>query len=512
MVQSLINRDAGCRRSLPRHWLSRIAPLMMLLVAALVSQMQGEDSTQPGKSQRPNIVLIMADDLGYGDLGCYNEKSKIDTPNIDRLATQGLRFTDMHSPSAVCTPTRYGLLTGRYAWRTRLKSGVLWGYSPALINTDRPTIASMLKQHGYRTGCVGKWHLGLGKEKKTNYFKPLHPCPNDYGFDYFFGIPASLDMDPYVYVENDRVVKKPTETIKGSRQVRQGGNGFWRGGGIAPGFRHIDVLPKITEKAVGFINTHSEKHSDKPFFLYFPLSAPHTPWLPLEPYRGKSGAGAYGDFVMQVDATVGRILATLKRHHLTENTLVIVTSDNGAHWTPGDKKKFGHLANGHLRGQKADAWEGGHRVPFIARWPGVVEPGSRSNETLCLTDVFATTAAIVEHSLPKNAAEDSFNFLPVLRGDRLVKPVREAVVHHSARGMFAIRNGPWKLILGRGSGGFSRPRVIKPKPGEPKGQLYHLAKDPAESRNLYSQRPEIVKELTDLLEKYKAAGRSRATN
>jgi len=461
---------------------------------------------------KPNIVFILADDMGCGDLQCYNAKSAIKTPNMDRLATEGMRFTDVHSPSAVCTPTRYGVLTGRYAWRTRLKRGVLWGYSPALIDTKRMTVASLLKKHGYRTGAVGKWHLGLGKEKKTDYFKPLKPSPIDYGFDYFFGIPASLDMAPYVYVENDRVVEKPTETIKGSGQVRRGGKGFWRGGGIAPGFKHKDVLPKIGEKAVGFIERHAKDHGGKPFFLYVPFSAPHTPWLPLKPFQGASKAGAYGDFVTQVDATVGKLLDTLDRLKLAENTLVILTSDNGAHWTPGDKKKFPHRANRHWRGQKADAWEGGHRVPFLVRWPGVVKKGTVSNETLCLTDFFATAAGIVGESLPDNAAEDSFSFLPVLKGAALKKPIREAVVHHSAAGMFAIRKGSWKLILGRGSGGFSRPRRIKPKPGEAEGQLYNLADDPSETKNLYLDNPETVKELTALLEKYRKSGRSRPRN
>ena len=465
---------------------------------------------QPANAaKKPNIVFILADDMGSGDPGCYNDDSKIGTPNIDRLAREGMRFTDMHSPSAVCTPTRYGVVTGRYAWRTRLKKGVLWGYSPALIDTKRMTIGSMLKKHGYRTGVVGKWHLGLGSQAKTDYFKPLHPCPNDHGFDYFFGIPASLDMDPYVYVENDKVVAKPTLKVKGSKQVRQGGKGFWRGGGIAPGFKHEEVLPKITEKAVAFIETSAKDHKDKPFLLYFPLSAPHTPWLPLGPYRNRTKAGTYGDFVMQVDATVGKVLDTLDRLKLTDNTLVIFTSDNGAHWTPGDKKKYPHRANGKLRGQKADIWEGGHRVPFIARWPGVVKKGTTSNETLCLTDFFATAASIVGQQLPKNAGEDSFSFLPVLKGAQLKKPIRNAVVHHSVSGVFAIRKGNWKLILGRGSGGFSRPRVIKPKKGEPKGQLYDLAKDPAEKENLYASKPQLVKQLTALLERLKKEGRSR---
>lgn len=460
-------------------------------------------------ADKPNIVFILADDMGFGDLRCYNDQSAIPTPNMDRLAKAGMRFTDVHSPSSVCTPTRYGVLTGRYAWRTKLKSGVLWGYSPALIDVNRMTVASLLKKHGYRTGCVGKWHLGLGKQEKTDYFKPLKPGPNDYGFDYFFGIPASLDMDPYVFVENDRVVETPTAKIEGSKQVRQGGKGFWRGGGIAPGFKHEDVLPKCTEKAVGFIESHAREAGDKPFFLYFPLSAPHTPWLPLKEFQGKSEAGGYGDFVAQVDATVGRVLDALDKHNFGKNTLVVVTSDNGAHWTPGDKQKYEHRANRHLRGQKSDAWDGGHRVPFIARWPGVVKPGDVSDETLCLTDLLATAAAIVGEPLPDDAGEDSFSFLPILQGSQLKKPIRDSVVHHSGRGVFAVRKGPWKLILGLGSGGFTRPAVVKPKPGGPTGQLFNLSRDPGEKDDLFEREPEVVQELTALLERWKKEGRTR---
>eukprot|EP00913_Durusdinium_trenchii_P013372 g12553.t1 len=390
---------------------------------------------------------------GYGELNgakpltedwhkrCYNPKSKVPTPHMNRFAKSGMRFTDAHTPSSVCTPTRYGVLTGRYAWRTKLKKGVLWGYSPALIDTKRMTLASLLKSKGYHTACIGKWHLGLGTDEKTDYTKPLHPCPNDYGFDYFFGIPASLDMDPYVYVENDRVVAEPTLTVKRSEQARRGGGGFWRGGPIAPGFKHAEVLPMITRRATGFIKGRSLKYSDKPFFLYLPLSAPHTPWLPTKEFRGKSGAGTYGDFAVQVDDTVGQVLQTLDRLDMTQNTLVIVTSDNGAHWTPADIKKFGHRANRELRGQKADAWEGGHRVPFLVRWPGVVKANTVSNETICLTDLLATVAAVVDTPLPENAGEDSFSILPVLKGETLKRPIRTETVHHSVSGMFAIRHG-----------------------------------------------------------------------
>jgi arylsulfatase A-like enzyme len=464
-------------------------------------------------SKKPNIIFIMADDMGYGDLGCYNKNSKIPTPHMDRLAAEGMRFTDAHSPSAVCTPTRYGVLTGRYCWRSRLKRGVLGGYSPALIDTERMTVASMLKQHGYATACIGKWHLGLGNAKKTDYDKPLVPGPNALGFDYFYGIPASLDMTPYCYVENDRPVEKPTLTIEAGKANE---DGWWRPGAIAPGFKHVEVLPRLTEKAVKYIDDHTNTSPDKPFFMYFPLPAPHCPIAPADFVKGKSKAGGYGDFVVEVDWTVGQVVKALKRNGLTGNTLIIITSDNGS---PGRTKikrdpysiieVYGHYPNGDLRGVKADAWDGGHREPFIARWPGKIPAGTTSDEIICLTDFMATCVAIVGAKLPENTAEDSFNLLPALSGKKLDKPIREAIVHHSLSGMFAIRQGKWKLILGLGSGGFTKPQKIEPKPGQPAGQLYNLEDDLAESNNLWSKHPEIVERLTKLLEKYKEQGRTR---
>ncbi|MBK9168408.1 MAG: arylsulfatase [Bryobacterales bacterium] len=446
----------------------------------------------------------MADDLGYGDLGCYNRDSKVPTPHLDRLASQGMRFTDAHSPSAVCTPTRYGLMTGRYCWRTHLKEGVLWGYSPNLIEPGRMTVASLLKRHGYATAVIGKWHLGLGDAEKTDYAKPLRPGPLDHGFDTFFGIPASLDMEPYVWVIDDRVERAPTATTPGRDEPR---GVFWRGGPIAPDFEMEEVLPRLTSRAVEYLEGRARER-DKPFFLYFPLPAPHTPWFPLDQYRGKSGAGDYGDFVTQVDESVGRVLRALDDLKLAGDTLFIFTSDNGAHWRPDDIEKWGHRANAPLRGQKADIWEGGHRIPFLARWPGRIRPGAASSEVTCLTDLLATAAAIVGAKLPDNAAEDSYNILPALEGKR-GKPIREAVVHHSVSGMFSIRKGNWKLIEGLGSGGFSDPRTVEPKPGEAPGALYDLSRDLAETNNLYASRPDVVKELRALLERYKRQGYSR---
>lgn len=454
------------------------------------------------KPGHPNIVFMMADDMGYGDPVCQNAASKIPTPNMDRLAREGVRFTDAHTPSAVCTPTRYGLLTGRYCWRSRLKSGVLEGYDRALIEPGRMTVASLLREHGYHTGCVGKWHLGLGDADPTDYTKPLRPGPLEAGFDYFFGIAASLDMPPYCYIENDAPTVAPTETIERSERPA-----YWREGAIAPGFTHEGVLPTLTKKAVAYIEKQAPE--EQPFFLYFPLTAPHTPWVPIDDVEGRSQAGTYGDFVAQVDDSLGRVLDALERTGAVNDTLIIFTSDNGSHWTPAFIEEWGHRANGELRGQKADIWDGGHRVPFIARWPGKVTPGTTCNEVICLTDLMATSAAIVGASLPENAGEDSYNILPALLGEPREGPIREATVHHSFNGTFAIRQGRWKLILGRGSGGFSKPRTIEPKEGEPKGQLYDIEADIDESENLWAQHPEIVERLTALLERYKQEGRSR---
>ncbi len=451
-------------------------------------------------AKSPNVVVILADDLGWGDARVYNPASLIPTPNIDRLASDGMRFSDAHTPSSVCTPTRYGLLTGRYAWRTHLKKGVLYGESPALIEPGRSTIASMLKGRGYATAVIGKWHLGLGTAEKTDFGKPLTPGPTTVGFDEFFGIPASLDMPPYLFVQNTGVVEPATGTIADSKNQTDGGAGFWRGGPIAPSFKHAAVLSKLTDRAVSYVERQAKAR--KPFFLYWPLTAPHLPWQPTSAFDGKSKAGPYGDFVVQTDAAIGEFLDALERLKVAQDTLVILTSDNGARWYPADIERYGgHRANGPWRGQKADIWDAGHRVPFLVRWPGRVKAGTVSDQTICLTDVMATLAHVTGAKL--SGAEDSIDFLPVLES-RAKKPVRESIVHHAADGMFAIRAGTWKLALGLGSGGFSAPKRVDPKTGEPPGQLYDLAKDPAETTNVYAQHPDVVARLTGMLDVIRA--------
>ncbi len=450
---------------------------------------------------KPNVVIVLCDDLGYGDVGAFFPAAKVATPRMDRLAREGMRFVDAHSPSGVCTPTRYGLLTGRYCWRSRLKQGVLNGYSPALIEPGRTTLAALLLAQGYRTGGFGKWHLGLGNDEKVDYAKPYSPGPQEYGFTEYFGIPASLDMPPYVFLENNRALEAPTATIGDNGEVKRGP--FWRGGPRSPSFQMEDVLPKITERADQFLR--SAVKSTKPFFAYVPLPAPHTPWVPSKPFQGKSKAGLYGDFVSEVDATIGRIADAVAG----TNTLLIVTSDNGAPWELRDAKEAaGHRANGTWRGQKSDIQEGGQRVPFIAHWPGRIAANSISTQLVCLTDLFATVAELTGAKLVPGVAEDSMTFAPALLGQRPSK-ARTAVVHHAGNGMFAIRDREWKLVLGRGSGGFTSPVKVEPAPGEPEGELYHLLSDPHEDHNLYAEQPEVVARLKDQLATWQRQGRSR---
>lgn len=453
----------------------------------------------------PNIVLILADDLGYGDVGAYNQDAKFRTPHMDRVAREGVRFTDAHSPSAVCTPTRYGLLTGRYCWRSAMKQGVLNGWSPNLIEAGRETIAKLAKRRGYATGGFGKWHLGLGAAAKTDYAIEQKPSPNDHGFDEYFGIPASLDMPPYLFFHNRRAIELPTSAIADMGAPPRGK--FWRGGPIAPSFKMEDVLPKCVGQACEFIARHAGR---RPFFTYVPLASPHTPWVPNKEFLDRSPAGLYGDFMQEVDDAVGRVLAQLERSGAANNTLVIVTSDNGTPWAELDARNAnGHWANAPWRGQKGDAYEGGHRVPFLARWPGRIRPGRVEPETLCLTDVFATMAALFDIPLRPGMGEDSYNMLPALLGEKRAGAIRDSMVMHSSRAFYAIRQGDWKLIERLGSGGFTQPAVIEPEPGGPRGQLYNLREDPQEQRNLWNERPAEARRLSALLDQCRQASGSR---
>jgi arylsulfatase A len=476
---------------------------------------------------RPNIVFILADDLGFGDVRCLNPNGKIPTPNLDRLAAAGMIFTDAHSSSSVCTPSRYSLLTGRYNWRSRLQKGVLGGLSPRLIEPERPTVASLVRNAGYSTACIGKWHLGMdwvrlpGKEvseldietaaqvRNVDFAQTIRNGPTTLGFEYFFGISASLDMVPYCFIENDRVVSLPTEDV--SFPMKPGAKGQTRRGPGAPEFKAEEVLPALTSRAVSQISRWSSPANPQtPFFLYVPLNSPHTPIALTPDWEGRSGLNAYADFVMQTDAAVGQILQALETNGLTTNTLVIFTSDNGCSPQANfdELRGKGHNPNYRFRGAKADIFEGGHRVPFIARWPAKVKAGAKSDQTICLVDLMATVAEILKVRLPANAGEDSVSILPALLG-RSRSPLREALVHHSINGSFAIRQGNWKLVLCPDSGGWSAP-----KPGSatardlPETQLYDLANDISERQNVAAYHPDKVKHLTSLLERLIAEGRS----
>lgn len=459
-------------------------------------------------SQKPNIIYILADDLGYGDVGVYNPLSKISTPSIDALANEGMLFTDAHSSSSVCTPTRYGILTGRYAWRTHLKNGVLWSYDKPLISANRLTVAQLLKNQGYQTACIGKWHLGLEwgyhSDSTVDFTIPIKGGPTQLGFDYFFGISASLDIPPYVYIEGNHVTASRIDSIK-----EKNGKEFWRAGPIGNDFKHSEVLDTFFSKSICYIEGVAS--DEKPFFLYLALPSPHTPILPLETFKGITKTNAYGDFVRMTDDRVGKLLQFLKIKNLDKNTLIIFTSDNGCSPSADLRElhQIGHDPSAGFRGAKADIYEGGHRIPFIAKWPGHINPKTKNNTTICLTDFMATCADLFNITLDDSTAEDSFSLLPLLKESHQ-KYTRTNIIHHSIDGYYAIRNGNWKLALCRGSGGWSAPTESQAKKKNlPPLQLYNLKKDPSEKKNVSDKFPELVRALSNELEKIIDNGGSR---
>lgn len=469
-----------------------------------------------GKTENPNIIYILADDWGYGDVSCLNPESKIKTPFVDKIAGEGMIFTNTHSTSAVCTPSRYSILTGRYNWRSRLKKHVLFGYSNALIEDGRETAASLLKKNGYDTACIGKWHLGWdwalkeGMEdqkpgpKTVDFSKPVKRGPISNGFDYCFSHCGSLDMPPYVYIENNQPTSVPTKET-----VNKGKYSWWRKGPTGDDFVHEDVLPNFTRKVVKYIEKKSK--TDKPFFVYMPIPAPHTPILPTEQFQGKSGINPYADFVMQVDHHIGEIDKALKANGIDENTLLIITSDNGCSPAAkiGELQKAGHEPGYKFRGHKADIYEAGHRIPYIVKWPKVIKAGSKYDGLACQVDFAATCADIVGAKLNDTAAVDSLSQLPAFKGKTMNYKDREAVIHHSISGSFAIQKGDWKLILGTGSCGWSQPKGEKAmQQGLGPIQLFNLKNDIGETKNVYKQNPEKVSELTKLLKSYVEDGRS----
>ncbi len=495
-----------------------IISIPLLLITIRCTQKQIDHAP---KAKLPNIIYVLADDLGYGDISGFNPDGKIKTPHIDLLARQGIKFVDAHTSSSVCTPTRYGILTGRYNWRSSLKSGVLTGKSKALIPNGRATVASILKGEGYHTAFIGKWHLGWDWALKDtsdfggegwnqedfdaiDFSKPISHSPNDLGFDYAYGHSGSLDMAPYVYVENNRTTAKLDRQTENTDKYS-----WWRKGPTALDFKHEDVTPNFFRKSIKYIQEKSK--AEHPFFLYLALPSPHTPILPSEAWQGKSKLNPYGDFVMMIDDFMGQLVSSIEQAGIEENTLIIFTSDNGC--SPEADfdilAKKGHHPSYIYRGHKADIYEGGHRVPFIAKWPSKIKPGGISQKTICTTDFMATCADIINLKLKDNVGEDSFSLLPLFDEPNTRDYERKATVHHSINGSFAIRKKQWKLIFAPDSGGWSYPKpgseVVK---NMPPFQLYDLHNDPSEQYNLYNQYPEIIKELKQLMVKYIEDGRS----
>lgn len=512
-----------------KNWFK--ASLFIYLILFRVSDMLGQGIDE--KMDRPNIVIIFADDMGYGDVHSLNSLSRIKTPAIDALVAQGITFTNAHASASVCTPSRFGLLMGEYAFRTPKAARGIGGFAPPVIDENRTSMASFLRGAGYHTGIVGKWHLGLEWVTKdgnpavlnaetgysnVDYSQPISEGPNDFGFDYSYIHPASLDIPPYVFLENHRVVdpevilttevyptrKENTEFSwdkkhSNDQAVYWEKGVWWRQGEMAPSFRVENCLDEITGQGLAFIERQS---ADNPFFLYLPLTGPHTPWLPSEQHKGKSGAGLYGDFVMDIDQVVARVTGQLQSQGLLENTLVIFASDNGAYWPEEEILLYGHDSNRGVRGQKGDVWDGGHRIPLIISWPQGIREKAAYPGLVSLTDLFATFAGLLGQNIPEGAAMDSYSFLPVLQGDTGFVS-RTEMVHHSSSGMFAIRTPEWKYIDGLGSGGFSAPNRLKPEKGGPKGQLYRIREDPYEKDNRYADYPRIVEQFKTQLEEIK---------
>ncbi len=482
---------------------------------------------------KPNILLILTDDLGYGDVACYNPESKVPTPNIDRLAAGGMRFTDAHSPSTVCTPTRYSILTGRMAFRAK-KGGVFTGAGgPNMIEETRLTLPGMLRDQGYTTALFGKWHVGLtfldagGKPildnspeaiKRIDYNRAIPDSPIHRGFDKFFGTACCPTTDwLYAFIDGDRIPTPPTQLIDKSKLPENPYTEDCRPGMLAPDFDMEEIDMIFLNKSLGFLDEHAKKSPDKPFFLFHSTQAVHLPSLPGKAFQGKTKAGPHGDFIAQLDHIVGKLLDKLDELGIAENTLVMLTSDNGPEIASVVNMRKDHAHDGARpwRGIKRDQWEGGHRVPFIARWPRTIPAGSITTETTCLTDLMATCAAITGAKLPNDAAEDSYNMLQVLSGKDYDRPVREYTLHQTWTLQLAIRRGDWKYLDHKGSGGNNyesraelKPYILPELAPDAPGQLYNLAKDPGETQNLFHQHPEIVAELKALLEKSKASGRS----
>jgi arylsulfatase A len=490
-----------------------VSVFIVRFIAVLLMVGCGNKETQ----ERPNIVIILADDFGVGDIQAHYPDNKIATPYLDKFSAESMRFSNAHSGSAVCSPTRYGLLTGRYAWRTRLQEWVLACYEPPLIAEDRLTLPGFLKEKGYATACIGKWHLGWNwagpqastmeeesnilRTKDWDYTKPILNGPITRGFDYYFGTHVP-NFPPFTFIENDRVVEQPTTRFKYVANDGQSLPAQFDGNPMAPGWQFDQILPKITERAVKYI--HDQAKQKRPFFLYFPMTSPHTPIAPTVQFKGKSGISPVADWIMQTDWSAGQVIQALEDAGVEEDTIIIFTSDNGH--LPTDWNKLieaGHFPSGPYRGRKTDIWEGGHRVPFMVRWPERIEAGTASNHILSLNDVFATCAELFGKELPDDVAEDSFSFLSTILS-KSSKPHRDHVVSHSVGGEFAYTEGPWKFVyrneFANRNQSRGKPRIV---------ELYNLDDDIAEANNLVEKEPEIAKHLSDRLRAVIARGTSR---
>lgn len=483
-----------------------------ILAVIVIAATMPHDCRADENKRGPNIVVILADDMGVDSIASLNDKCGIPTPHLDTLLKQGMSFSDAHSGSAVCTPTRYGVLTGRYAWRSRLKRGIVQQWERPLIEDDRLTLPGMLKKKGYNTSCIGKWHLGWNWPKKGGGFtsklndidfsQRISGGPTSRGFDYYFGDDVP-NWQPFVWIENEKTLGIPNTKVSFAGHYHSG-----KGIGME-GWSLEAVLPKITEKCVEYIGDHAKKK--EPFFLFFPMTSPHSPIAPSKDFQGKSGINGYADFLMETDWCVGQVMMALEANDVVDNTLVIFTTDNGTSPICNFselKSKNADLQN-NWRGTKADAFEGGHRVPFIVRWPGKIEPNTESDQIISLVDIMATCADAAGSILPETAAEDSMSLIPVLKGKGVKGPLHESVICHSISGVFAVRKGKWKLQYSAGSGGWSQPKDDAAiKKGLPRQQLYDLSTDPKETNNLINDYPEIVKELTAILRGYIEKGRS----
>jgi len=480
-------------------------PYILLFLFTLPSLLVGKNESLP------NVIFVLADDLGIGDISPTNPQCKIKTPHLQKMADEGMTFHDAHTSSSVCTPTRYGVLTGRYNWRSRLARGVLSGVSTHLIPAERATVGHLLTKAGYHTQMIGKWHLGWdwdlsGKGwNKINFKKPVKNGPDINGFTNYYGHCGSLDMPPYVWVDTGIPTAVPTREEGVSRT--EDPYGWYREGPIAPDFKIDEVLPHLFEKSVAYVKERAKKK--KPFFLYLPLPAPHTPIVPVPPYKGASKMNPYSDFMMQVDGHMGELFAAIKEAEVDDNTLVFFTSDNGCSNQANFEKlaEFGHDPSAGFRGHKADIYEGGHRVPLIARWPNGIKAGQKTNALVCLTDLYDTMREITGQKKIDQGGEDSFSLVPAFKGKS--KTTRSTLISHSISGHFSIRQGDWKLCLSAGSGGWSAPKETEAKKqGLPPIQLFNLKQDKGEKNNLQAKNKAKVKELIDLLDKEVKNGRS----